>query len=99
MEIRTKKASPQKILATQEQFWSALAIKEPRDWQLLFSRQIFFMACSPGEADQIREEFITTLIALPLSLGEIVGEDIKVHLFESVAILTPKDCAMIFPQP
>jgi uncharacterized protein (TIGR02246 family) len=74
------------IRAVREQFWSALQTKDASLFATILAHD--FVARSPGEADQTRQEFITTLTTFPLSVGEIAGEAIKVHLFGDVAILT-----------
>jgi ketosteroid isomerase-like protein len=79
-------SSPREILQVQEQFWRALQTKNASIFAAIIDQD--FVARSPGEADQTREEFITTLITSPLSIGEITGEGIKVHLFGTVAVLT-----------
>jgi uncharacterized protein (TIGR02246 family) len=85
--------SPQEILAAQEQFWRALATKDASGLAAILASD--FVARSPGETDQTREEFITTLTTFPLSIGKIVGEDIKVHLFGPVAVLTGVQVAQL----
>jgi ketosteroid isomerase-like protein len=79
-------SSQHEILQIQEQFWRALKTKDASLFAAVLDHN--FVARSPGEADQPREEFITTLTTFPLSIDEITGEDIKVHLFGTVAVLT-----------
>jgi uncharacterized protein (TIGR02246 family) len=79
-------SSHQEILAVQEQFWRALQTKDASIFATILAPD--FVARSPGEADQTRQEFITTLTTFPISIGEITGEDIKIHLFGAVAVLT-----------
>lgn len=78
--------SHHEILAVQEQFWRALQTKDASIFAAILAQD--FVSRSPGEADQTRQEFITTLTTFPLSIGEIAGEGIKVHLFGTVAVLT-----------
>ena len=74
------------ILLIQEQFWKAL---KTRDASLLATILApTFVGRSPGEPDQTREEFITVLTAFPISISEIAGEAIEVHVFGEVAVLT-----------
>lgn len=85
--------SHQEILAVQEQFWRALQTKDASLFATLLAQD--FVSRSPGEADQTRQEFITTLTTFPLSVGEIAGEGIKVHLFGTVAVLTGVQVAFL----
>lgn len=79
-------SSQREILLVQEQFWRALRTKDASLFAAILAQD--FVSRSPGEADQTREEFITTLTTFPVSIGEIAGEDVKVHLFGTVAVLT-----------
>jgi len=74
------------IFQVQEQFWRALQTKDASIFAVILAQD--FVARSPGETDQTRQEFITTLTTFPISVGEIAGEDIKIHLFENIAVLT-----------
>lgn len=74
------------ILLVQEQFWKAL---KTRDASLLGTILApTFVGRSPGEPNQTREEFITLLTAFPVSISEIAGEAIEVHVFGEIAVLT-----------
>ena len=81
------------ILLIQEQLWRALQTKDASGLAALLAQD--FVARSPGEADQTRQEFITTLTTFPLSIGEIAGEDLKVHLFGNIAVLTGVQVAQL----
>lgn len=74
------------ILHMQEQFWKALQAKDTALLTALISPK--FVGRSPGEPDQTRDEFIATLVAFPVSISEIGGEALEVHVFGEVAALT-----------
>lgn len=76
----------QAVLRVQEQFWQALQTKDAILLAAILAPA--FVGRSPGEADQTREEFITTLIAFPVRVAEVGGEAMAVHVFGEVAILT-----------
>ncbi|EFH79716.1 nuclear transport factor 2 family protein [Ktedonobacter racemifer] len=81
------------ILLVQEQFWKAL---KTRDASLLATILApTFVGRSPGEPDQTRGEFITILTAFPISISEIAGEAIEVHVFGEVAVLTGVQVAQL----
>jgi uncharacterized protein (TIGR02246 family) len=74
------------ILLVQEQFWKALKTKDASLLATILAPT--FVGRSPGEPDQTREEFITTLTTFPVSISEIAGDAIEVHVFGVVAVLT-----------
>jgi uncharacterized protein (TIGR02246 family) len=76
----------QAIFRVQEQFWQALQARDAVLLATLLAPE--FVGRSPGEADQTREEFISTLTAFPVRIAEVHGEAIAVHVFGAVAILT-----------
>jgi ketosteroid isomerase-like protein len=86
----------QDILRVQERFWAAL---RTRDAAMLTSVLApTFVGRSPGEANQTRDAFVATLLAFPASISGISGEDIEVHFFGEVAILTGVQVARLqFP--
>jgi ketosteroid isomerase-like protein len=74
------------ILLVQEQFWKALKTKDASLLATILAPT--FVGRSPGEPDQTGEEFITTLTTFPVSISEIAGDAIEVHVFGEVAVLT-----------
>ena len=76
----------QAVLRVQEQFWQALQTRDAVLLATILAPE--FVGRSPGEADQTREEFITTLTTFPVRIAEVHGEAMAVHMFGEVAILT-----------
>jgi ketosteroid isomerase-like protein len=76
----------QAVLRVQEQFWQALQTRDAVLFATILAPE--FVGRSPGEADQTREEFITTLTTSPVRIAELSGEALAVHVFGEVAILT-----------
>src|SRR5215831_19154621 len=76
----------QAVLRVQEQFWQALQTRDAVLLATILAPE--FVGRSPGEADQTREEFITTLTTFPVRIAEVQGEAMAVHMFGEVAILT-----------
>ncbi|HEX8034666.1 MAG TPA: nuclear transport factor 2 family protein [Ktedonobacterales bacterium] len=74
------------ILRMQEQFWKALQAKDAASLTALISPR--FVGRSPGEPDQTRDVFIATLVGFPVTISEIGGEAIEIHVFGEVAVLT-----------
>ena len=74
------------ILLVQEQFWKALKTKDASLLATILAPT--FVGRSPGEPDQTGKEFITTLTTFPVSISEIAGDAIEVHVFGEVAVLT-----------
>jgi hypothetical protein len=70
----------------QEQFWQALQIRDARAFEVILAPH--FVGRSPGEADQTRAEFIATLLRFPGRVTVIGGEDLAVHVWDTVAVLT-----------
>ena len=74
------------VLLVQERFWQALRTKDASELSAIIAPT--FIGRSPGESDQTREEFITTLTTFPFAISEIAGEAIEIHVFDNIAILT-----------
>jgi ketosteroid isomerase-like protein len=86
-------STQQAVLRVQEQFWQAL---QARDAVLLATILApDFIGRSPGEADQTREELITTLTTFPVRIAKAHGEGIAVHIFGEVAFLTGVQVAQL----
>ena len=76
----------ERVLARQRQFWAALQAKDAKSMRDVIAPD--FVACSPGEPDQTREIFIQTLATFPWTVQEVTPEQIAVHAFGEVAVLT-----------
>jgi ketosteroid isomerase-like protein len=83
----------QAVFACQQQFWLAL---ERKDADLL--RAVLaddFVCRSPGQADQQRSTFITTVAGMPLTVVKVSAEQLAVHVFDTVAVLTGTQVAQL----
>jgi len=81
------------VLAVQNRFWTALANKDRALFEAILAPE--FIAISPGEPDQSREELIERLTGLHGITGELSGERIRVHIYGDVAVLTGVQVAEI----
>lgn len=81
------------VLHVQERFWEALQAKDAALLTAIISPR--FVGRSPGEPDQTRDEFITALVAFPVSISTIGGEALEVHIFGEVAVLTGTQVARL----
>lgn len=76
----------QEVIEAQEQFWAALKTKDAWAFERVLADH--FVSRSPGAANQGRGEFIQTLIAFPATVLAVHCEDLEVHHFSDVAVLT-----------
>jgi len=81
------------VLAVQNQFWTALTNKDRDLFEAILAPD--FIALSPGEPDQSREELIEILTGLHGIAGEISGEGMRVHIYGDIAVLTGVQVAEI----
>ena len=89
---RTRQAQ-HPVLERQQQFWLAL---ERKDADLLTQLLADAFVCrSPGQADQQRSAFITTIIGMPLTVVKVSAEQLAVHVFDTVAVLTGTQVAQL----
>jgi ketosteroid isomerase-like protein len=83
----------QAVLHAQEQFWQGLRTKDADLLATILAPD--FVGRSPGEADQTRDELITTLTTVPVRITAVSGEEIAVHVFGEVAVLTGVQVAQL----
>lgn len=79
-------AAAQAVLACQQQFWVALQRKDADLFREVLADD--FVCRSPGQSDQNRTAFITTITRLPLTVVSVAAEQMAVQLFDTVAVLT-----------
>jgi ketosteroid isomerase-like protein len=82
------------VLATQYRFWQALRTKDQTLFEDVLAPE--FIARSPGEADQTRESLIAILIGSSVTVGEITGDEIEVHFFSDLAVLSGVQVAFLY---
>jgi ketosteroid isomerase-like protein len=76
----------QNILEVQQRFWTALKTKDARLFEEILADN--FIGRSPYQPNQQRAEFIKTLTSFPPTIISIEADNIEVHVFGNVAILT-----------
>jgi uncharacterized protein (TIGR02246 family) len=79
-------ADIQAVLACQQQFWRALERKDPELFRQVLAED--FVCHSPGQAQQQREAFVLAITRMPFTLVHVSAEELAVHLFDTVAVLT-----------
>jgi ketosteroid isomerase-like protein len=81
------------VLACQQLFWLAL---ERKDADLLTQALADDFVCrSPGQADQYRAAFITTITGMPLTVVNVRAEQVAIQVFDTVAVLTGTQVAQL----
>jgi ketosteroid isomerase-like protein len=83
----------QAVFLCQQQFWHALQRKDAE----LFAQVLAddFVCRSPGQADQGRIAFIATITSIPLTITNVVGEDLAIYKLHDVAVLTGTQVAYV----
>jgi ketosteroid isomerase-like protein len=76
----------QAVLAAQHRFWSALQSKDATFFDEVLADD--FISCAPGEPEQDRAAFITTLTSFPGTVLAVGSDDLAVHFVGSVAVVT-----------
>ena len=74
------------ILAAQHAFWEALKAKDRLAFERLLAED--FVGRSPFEPDQDRAAFIDTLVNFPLAVRTVASDNLAVHLFGEIAVVT-----------
>ena len=76
----------QEIFQAQEQFWAALQSKDRKAFERLLADD--FVARSPGQPNQNRTAFIDTLTGFPVQVRSVGSDNLEVHMFGTVAVVT-----------
>ena len=76
----------QAVLDCQQRFWLALQCKDADLFMEVLAED--FVCRSPGQEDQDRVTFIATLTSIPLTILNVNGEGLAIHLVNDVAVLT-----------
>ena len=87
------KETTRAVLQCQQDFWHAL---QHKDTQLLLKLLADDFVCrSPGEPDQTRAAFIQAITAMPIEVLGVAAEQVAVHCFDTVAVLTGTQVAQL----
>ncbi len=74
------------ILQVQQRFWSALQSPSTPDFEAILAEN--YRCISPLQPDQNRNEFIRTLVSMPLMVKSITCDNLQVDVWGDVAVLT-----------
>ena len=93
MTNQTDDSNQQAAFQVQTQFWKALQDKNQPALEKLLADD--FIARSPNQIDQTRPTFIDTLISFPGKVLTIGSDNLEVHLFGDMAVVTGVQVAQI----
>jgi hypothetical protein len=94
MLLKPKDAAYQEVINLQQLFWTALKTKDAATFGLVLAND--FVARSPDEPDQSREEFIHALTTFPILVAEVNCVNLAIHEFGTTAILTGMQVAKLW---
>jgi ketosteroid isomerase-like protein len=83
----------QAVLDCQHRFWLALQRKDAQLFTEVLAED--FISRSPGQEAQDRAALIATFTSIPVTILNISGERIAIHLVGNVAVLTGTQIAQI----
>lgn len=78
------------VIDIQRAFWAALQAKDTASFERILVED--FVSVSPN---QTRAQFIETLTSFPMQVESVDCEDLQVHLFGDVAVLTGTQVARL----
>ena len=93
MDDKTTNDPRSAVEHAQEQFWIALKNKDRQAFEQILSED--FVARSPGEANQHRAAFIGTLTSFPGQVRSILSDDLEVHVWGDIAVVTGVQTAQV----
>jgi ketosteroid isomerase-like protein len=76
----------QAVLQAQRHFWAALQRKDAQLFEQILAND--FVSRSPGRPNQTRAALISTLSSFPASVLTVEADDLEIHVFGDVAVLT-----------
>ena len=81
------------VYQVQQQFWAALQGKDKQAFVSLLAED--FIGRSPGQPNQDRTEFIDTLTGFPAQVLSVGSDNLEVHVWGTIAIVTGVQLAQI----
>ena len=81
------------VQQAQGKFWSVLQSKDRQAFEHILAED--FVARSPGQANQDRTAFIDTLTGFPGQVRSIRSDDLEVHVWGDIAVVTGVQTAQI----
>jgi uncharacterized protein (TIGR02246 family) len=86
-------AAQQAVLSAQHQFWTALKNKDAQLFEQILADD--FVSRSPGQPNQTRAAFIATLTSFPASVFAVESDNLEIHVFGDLAVLTGVQVAQL----
>jgi ketosteroid isomerase-like protein len=83
----------QAVLEVQRQFWTALKRKDAQLFEQVLADD--FISRSPGQPNQARAAFITTLTSFPASVLAVDSDNLEIHVFGDLAVLSGVQLAQL----
>ena len=83
----------QELFQAQEQFWATLQGKDREAFERLLADD--FISRSPGQPNQDRTAFIDTLTGFPVQVRSVGSDNLEVHVFGIVAVVTGVQVAQL----
>jgi ketosteroid isomerase-like protein len=83
----------QELFQAQEKFWTALQSKDRKALERLLADD--FIGRSPGQPNQDRTAFIDTLTGFPVQVRSVGSDNLEVHVFGIVAVVTGVQLAQL----
>ena len=81
------------VYQVQQRFWAALRQKDKQAFVSLLAED--FIGRSPGQPNQDRAEFIATLTNFPAQVLSVGSDDLEVHVFGTIAVVTGLQSAQL----
>ena len=92
-ETKAAEVATQAILQAQARFWRALQDKDRATLERVLAED--FVARYPGEANQTRLALIETLVGFPGKATRVGSDNLEVHLFGDVGVITGVQSAQL----
>ena len=92
-QARSNENIQQELFRAQEQFWAALQSKDRQALERLLAED--FIGRSPGQPNQDQTAFIHTLTSFPVQVRSVGSDNLEVHMFGIVAIVTGLQVAQL----
>jgi ketosteroid isomerase-like protein len=85
--IQTTSNDPRSsVYQAQQDFWAALKSKDKEALERLLAED--FVGWSPGQTNQDRAAFITTLTGFPGKVRSVGSENLEIHIWGNIAVVS-----------
>lgn len=82
----SKETAQNMVRQAQQSFWAALQKQDRAAFAGLLAED--FIARSPGQSNQGKDEFINSLIGFPVQVRSIGSDNLEVHVWGEIAVVT-----------